>query len=452
MIMTDQHRADWLGAAGTGFVETPHIDGIARRGIRFARASCNSPVCAPSRAALASGMLPHRLGVLHNKINYPLDQPTCFQALRRSGYTVAVIGKTDLHKAEHDYGDGDLPIMYHFGFTDPHETEGKGNASRPRLERHQEDDFELAGPYQRYLRESGLLDGYLADMRARKRQPTWHAAPSQLPPEHFHDSYIGRKACDFIERVPNDRPWHLFVSFVGPHNPWDAPESYVQRYADRRYAPAASRDDADGKPEWIKRRANKQTSGMTDEAETILKRHYAAAIALIDDWVGALLERLERRGMTDDTIVVFCSDHGEMLGDHGMLLKTVMYEGALRIPLIIADPRLGGGRVSDALVELNDLHPTMLDWAGVAYDADRLDGKSLLPLLTGEKREHKPFQISLLDNCRMISDGHYKLITSYNDRDELYDLAVDPGERHNVFDAQPTIAATLLNRLKQLCK
>ena len=453
LIMTDQHRADWIGASGTGFVDTPHIDALARRGVRFARAGCSSPVCAPSRAALASGLLPHRLGVLHNKINFPPDCPTYFQALRKSGYRVGVVGKTDLHKADHDYGDGDLPLMYHFGFTDPHETEGKGNAARPRLEQYSEDSFALAGPYQQYLREHGLLDRYLADMQSRKRFPTWHTAPSCLPAEHFHDSYIGRSACELLERMPADRPWHLFVSFVGPHHPWDAPAAYVQRYADKAYPPSI-RDAMPeaGKPAWIRQRAAKQSFGLTTAAEMEVKRYYAAAIALIDDWVGAMTTILERRGLDENTVVIFCSDHGEMLGDHGLLLKTLMYEGALRIPLIIADPRRPEAGVSEALVELFDLHPTILDLAGVDYAPAKLDSRSLQPLLTGEAHEIKPFQVSLLDNCRMICDERYKLIASYNDRAELYNLSDDAEELHNRMEAEPEIAAALMKQLKAACK
>lgn len=458
LIMTDQHRADWLGCAGNAGVDTPHIDSLASRGVRFARASCNSPVCAPSRAAVASGLYPHRTGVLHNKHNYPLDCPTYYQALRRAGYRVGVVGKTDLHKADHYYGaTGDLPLLYHFGFTHPHETEGKGNAGKagdgPSDSGTEEAaGFRIAGPYQHYLRERGLLRPFLQERTRSDERRTWHAESTGIPPEHVHDSYIGGKACEFIERVPADAPWHLFVSFVGPHNPWDAPAAYADLFAERSY-PDSAESDGEGKPAWVRKRMAKQSRGLTSEQLLRTKRHYAGAIRLIDEWVGQLLERLDRRGFTDNTIVVFCSDHGEMMGDHGLFLKTVMYEGALRVPLIVADPRRPrAGHVSDALVELVDLHPTILDWAQAGGDQAALDGRSLAPLLDGDSDEHKDYQISELLNCRMIADRRYKYIESYNDEPELYDLRHDPGERRNLCGERPDVAARYLQLLKRASK
>jgi arylsulfatase A-like enzyme len=477
MIMTDQHRAEWLSCRNPGYVNTPNIDALAKRGVLFARASCNSPVCAPSRASLASGMLPHRIGALNNKRNYPLDHPTYYQALRRADYRVAIVGKTDLHKADHFYGEqGDLPIMYHFGFTDPHEVEGKGNASRPKLEGGGGDSFKLAGPYQKFLQQQGLLETYVDDMRQRKGKPSWHAQPSKLPASAFHDSYIGAQACRFIDEVPDESPWHLHVSFVGPHHPWDAPAEYADRYSGRSY-PVAPEDGLRGKPEWIRVRSLRQSNGMESADLDETKRYYAGAIELIDDWVGRMMESLARRGFADDTVVIFCSDHGEMMGDHGLFHKTLMYEGALRIPLIIADPARPGGYVSEALAELMDLHPTMLELAGVSFLADRIDAKSLVGLLDDVTRggdswngnaqngrgpdgsthgsgtqTHKPYQISILDNCKMIFDGRYKLIDNYNDVIELYDLERDPHELRNVAVEQAELTDELVSELKRLCK
>lgn len=453
LIMTDQHRADWLGCAGNPGVRTPHLDALAERGVRFSRASCNSPVCAPSRAALASGQYPHRTGVLHNKHNFPVDCPTYYQALRSAGYRVGVVGKTDLHKADHYYGEtGELPLLYHFGFTHPHETEGKGNASKPGQRPRTKGEFPLAGPYQRHLKEHGLLQAFLDDRAKRAAQPAWHAEAAALPPEHFHDSYIGGKACEFIRQVPDDAPWHLFVSFVGPHHPWDVPAAYANAYADTVYPPGIPAAPV-GKPAWIRDRMARQSEGMTDGGLQRAKQHYAGAISLIDHWVGRILEQVEERGFTDNTVVVFCSDHGEMLGDHGLFYKTVMYESALRIPLIIADPRHGRrGTVSDALAELADLHPTMLELAGVEYPRSRLDGQSLLPLMRGEEGFRKSFQISELLNSRMISDSKYKYIETYNDQPELYDLEEDPEEQRNLAGALPHVAERMLKLMKNACK
>ncbi|MCR8632160.1 sulfatase [Paenibacillus radicis (ex Xue et al. 2023)] len=458
LIMVDQFRFDWMSCSGTWFVETPHIDRIAARGIRFQQAACNSPVCGPSRCSLAAGVYPHRVGNLENFINYPLEQPTYYQALRQAGYRVAVVGKTDFHKGDHFYGmNGDLPLMYHLGFTDPHQTEGKMNAAFRRsqltnFDMDPDNDNHIAGPYQFYLREHGLLTAFVEDYRLRlAKSKVWKAWPSPLPAEHFHDSYIGRKSCEFLEQVTSEVPWHLFVSFVGPHDPWDAPAQYVDAFLDKTF-PDSIKDTLDNKPEWIKKKVKKQTEGMSEQDVNQVKRHYGAAIKLIDDWVGNMLNSLEQRGLSDNTVVIFCADHGEMMGDHGLFQKSTMDEGALRIPLIIADPRETKTGTSGALAELMDLHPTILDLAGVEYMQSRLDGKSLVPQIKFETEHHKEYQFSELNNVRMIFDGRYKFIENHNDLNELYDLQNDPHELVNIIQDCPELAKRLVISMMLLRK
>ena len=187
---------------------------------------------------------------------------------------------------------------------------------------------------------------------------------------------------------------------------------------------------------------------MTVEQAMKMRRCYAASVQVVDCWVGRLLDILERRALADNTVVIFCADHGEMLGDHGLLEKKVMYEASVRIPLMVHLPGMTTRRDSDALVQLMDLAPTCMDLAGVDYDRRCLDARSLLPLLQGE---HGPdaqphqVQISELLNSLMIFDGRYKWIRNWNDRDELYDLETDPQELHNVIEEHPEI----IQRLKQ---
>lgn len=455
--MTDQHRADALGCAGGGMAETPNVDRIAAAGTRFARAACTSPLCAPSRASLASGLYPHRLGILGNRHSFPLDRPTYYQALRREGYRVAVVGKTDLHKSDHAYGRrGNLPVMYHYGFTDPLETEGKRNAGRPRRsgaggEPAAPGSPAPAGPYQAYLQECGWLDRFAAEMARSERLPVWRTSPSPLPVEHYHDSFIGRRACEFLERADDESPWHLFVSFAGPHDPWDCPEAYAAPWRERTFPEPIPRR-GEGKPRWVRHKAETQSAGMGADDLRDVRAHYAGAISLIDAWVGRMLDLLRDRGWADRTVVVFCSDHGEMLGDHGLFLKSVMYESAVRIPLIVSVPgQPHPGSVSDALVELIDLHPTLLELAGAGDGVGRLDARSLMPLLRGEAAEGKAQQIALLDHCRMICDREYKFIENINDRNELYRIADDPHESRNLVYEEPERAAAYLNRLKLAC-
>lgn len=441
LIMADQFRADWLGCAGFP-IHTPHIDSLAAEGIRFTRASCVCPLCTPSRAALATGKYPHNCGVTVHDAVLPADETTYYQLLRKQGYRVGAVGKTDLHKAVHYYGkNGDLPFMYHMGFTDLCETEGKMNAAWPAQ---REDGPVPAGPYQHMLTERGHMERLTQDYLDRLRnRPTYYAAPSVLPEEEFHDRFVGERACRMLNELPEGEPWHLFVSFVGPHDPWDPPLSYYRRYENSTF-PKAIPDSLEDKPRWIKERAKKHTRDMTEEDLLNMQRHYAGAITLIDDWVGNILEALDRRGERDNTVIVFTADHGEMLGDHGLIQKSVMYESALRVPLIVSAPWIKDrGKTCDELAELFDLAPTFLELAGADYPKEDMDAVSLVPVLKGEGRGLKPFQHSELINTQMLFDGRYKWIRNFNDRDELYDLEQDPKELHNIIDRQPEVMKRL---------
>jgi choline-sulfatase len=403
---------------------------------------------------------------MSNSENYPLDRTTYYQLLRKNGYRVSAIGKTDLHKPDHFYGEnGDTPIMYHLGFTDICDTEGKMNAAFRRTQGHHKGlafhDYggderipasELAGPYQRYLKSKGHLTEFSRDYNARLfDKPAWYSGESVLSAEDFHDSYIGRKACDYLQTVGDESPWHLFVSFVGPHDPWDAPAEYYERFRNKTF-PAPPEDSMDGKPGWAKNKSHGCSMGMTPDDLQEVKRHYAGMITLIDDWVGRMLAVLDARGLRDDTAIIFCSDHSEMLGEHGMFTKACMYEGALRVPLIIALPGVEGGRVDEGLAENVDLFPTILDMAGVSYDKGVLDGESLLPPLKGGAKIQRTHQFSELAHTRMVYDGRYKLIESFNDANELYDLESDPHELCNVLPENRKQAQKLLAAMRQVMR
>ena len=178
------------------------------------------------------------------------------------------------------------------------------------------------------------------------------------------------------------------VSFAGPHDPWDPPEYALSKVGDTIYPPSIE-DDMQGKPDWIKKKAQNQSYGLTPEKVQNLKKHYAASVVAIDDCIGRILDVLERREMCQNTVVVFCADHGEMLGDHNLFQKSVMYEGALRIPLVINIPGYTNESRNHALVELMDLAPTFLELAGVDYNIKEMDGVSILPLIREEKKEIK---------------------------------------------------------------
>lgn len=436
-LMDDQHRFDYLGCAGADFVRTPNLDRIAERGMRFTQCTTNSPLCAPARISLATGLQPGRLGALDNNCILAPHIPTMYQRLRDHGYRVHCVGKLDLAKPDPNNGRfGDRPCTYSWGFTHPEECEGKmhaGNSAEP------------VGPYTHVLRDRGLLQGFHDDYMQRRKTGYVLGAygDSVLPTDAFEDAYIGRRAAEWIDGVPDDFPWFSFVSFVGPHDPYDPPTEYADKYRSAAMPPAI-RDDLDGKPEWVKRKK------LTDDPAVIAdtRRQYCAAIELIDDQIGLILDALERRGMLDNTYVIFASDHGDMLGDHGLYKKLVAYEPSIRVPLMVSGPGIESGTVSDALVELFDLNPTVCELAGLPPQGN-LDASSFASVLAGHQSTHRTDTISGLYNFRCIRTERYKLIENYNDRVELYDLQEDPHELHNIASAQPELVRMLTKRLDQ---
>lgn len=441
LLMADQMRFTTLDGMGDE-VPTPNIRRIMEKGMVFTKASCTSPLCTPSRASLATGRYPSRCGVPVHDAVLPPEQDTYYQALRNAGYRVGIVGKSDLHKADKYCGiHGDLPSMYEYGFTEPFETEGKMNCAW--IQREKDGSKRLMGPYQKYLDERGELEAIHADYKSYMREkPRYYAAPSVLPDEDFQDAFIGRAAVDWLAQVQGDCPWHYMVSFVGPHNPWDPPKSDYDSFSDTQFPPAIQ-DDFTGKPQWVKQRAAQQTGGMTQAQLQTVKRCYAASTKVIDRWIGQILDTLEKRGLAENTVVIFCADHGELLGDHGLLEKKAMYESSVRIPLVIHTPDMTKRQDVDVLAQLMDLAPTCLDFAGVPWDERKMDARSLLPVLQGKSGEVHKVQISELINSQMVFDGRYKWIRSWNDSSELYDLTTDPQELHNIIKETPEIAARL---------
>ena len=435
-VFDDQHRYDYLGAAGAAWIDTPNLDRIAARGMRFTQCAVNAPVCAASRMALATGLSPIRAGVLMNGFGKAAhDTPTFYQRLRDHGYWVASTGKLHLGPLGAAGPHGQPPGAYRLGFTHPHDCEGKMAAGYQR---------KANGPYSHYLQELGLLDDFIDDYQKRIEVGWGHANwDSVLPTEAFADAFIGRYATEWIADVPDVSPWFMVVNFVGPHSPFDPPREYADKYRDREMPKAIPRIE-DGKPQWILDR----DLGLSPQAITEAQRQYCAAIEAIDDQVGTMLDALEHRGMLDNTHIVFSSDHGEMLGDFGMYAKYVPCEAALRVPLLVAGPGIEPGQVSDALVELIDINATICELAGMPAQ-EHIDAQSFAPVLCGEAAEHRTETASLLDNFRCIRNRDYKFIENYNDICELYDLRQDPGELNNIADEMPAVREEMRGRLRE---
>ncbi len=448
VITTDQQRWDWLGCHGTSGVKTPHLDALAAQGVRFTHHVTNSTVCAPARIGLATGVSPIRLGTLTNFDPLPDHVPTYYQALRNAQYRVGAVGKLDLNKPDNQNGrKGNRPDTYKWGFTDPVEAEGKMHA------RGSQEGLPL-GPYGWWLHEQGLFETFRNDAVERNQDllARWSRQPgdppirstrwyddSPLPAHAFEDAWIGRRACEWLREVPDEHPWHLYVSFVGPHDPFDPPTEYADRFRSAP-VPAPVLDDGIGRP--TPTRLNEY--GNSEDEIIAARRQYTAALAVIDDAIGDLVATLADLELADNTFVVFSSDHGEMLGDHRLFQKHVPYEPAMRIPLIAAGPGISTG-VCDALTELVDLPPTLLELVGVE-PLDDIDGRSLVPVLANPALPHRDAVIVGEHHYRAIRTRTHKYVHYVDpnyDTDELFDLVTDPDETRNLIDDQAPLAAEL---------
>ncbi len=416
LLFPDQHRFDWTGANKALPLRTPHLDALAARGLTFSRAVVPSPLCAPSRACLAAGKEYGRCRVPSNKVDYPLDQATYYTLLRESGYHVAGCGKFDLHKATQDWGTDGKRLLREWGFTDGIDNAGKRDAVRSGAEVPKD-------PYMAWLHRRGLAARHAADFRSRKSYAA--TFPTPLPEEAYCDNWLARNGLELLRAVPTGTPWHLVVNFTGPHEPMDITAAMEKRW---RGVPFPQ--------------PNRGGERFPPDTHTAIRQNYAAMIENIDRWMGILLEEVRRRGEMENTLVVFSSDHGEMLGDHGRWGKSVPYQPSVGVPLVVAGPGVRHA-VSSALVSIVDLTATFLDYAGLPGPGD-MDSRSLRPLLEGRATAHREYLLSGLEPWRMVWDGRYKLVESFGDEGRLlFDMEEDPLENRNIAAAAPEVVKRL---------
>lgn len=426
LLLADQHRADALGCAGDRLVQTPNIDRLAAEGVRFENAFCTSPLCMPSRASFTTGMYAHNHGVLHNTTGNLLPYfPTFMRGLQHAGYHTGAIGK--LHYFLHD-GISDMDELAQrtraYGFDEVLEPEGK-----------QVSEFHR-GSWTRYLSEHGLEETHREDYRRRRTEwPSWYSGASPLGEEHHEDAYIGRLSVEWLERCSTERPFFFLASWVGPHLPWDAPGRYATMYDPDDFAPPVP-DDMSAAPTIVRHHVDKyQMARASPHDVAAMRASYYGLISHIDEYVGRIVATLDRRGLLDNTVVVYFSDHGEMLGEHQLIQKSVFYEEAIRVPLIVRYPARFSPGVARSLVELVDLPATLLELGGTTpYSA--CEGRSLVPLL------HDPaatpvgwrdvVHSELVGEQMVRTERHKYVYRADEPRQELFDLVEDPRELRNL--------------------
>ncbi|MFW6044242.1 MAG: sulfatase, partial [Planctomycetota bacterium] len=371
-IMTDQQRADSLSCAG-GWAETPNLDRIATEGVRFTNAVTTSPVCIPARVSLATGRYPHNTHIWDNcGHDMSPHTPTWMQAVREAGYRTSVFGKTHLHHHNGDLREREH-LIHAYGLDDVDEIGGPRASTRV-----------LSHMTERW-KKKGLWEKYVADYAERFGNDPTVVRPSPLPLEEYADVYVGREAKNYLEDYDRDKPWFCWISFGGPHEPWDTPEPYASMY-DPEDMPEPIDSDESLNSESLNGLIGEQLPENTLDPDHVaaMRANYAGNVTLIDDQVGEILDVIEERGELDNTVIVFSSDHGEMNGDHGMVYKGHFLNGALRVPLLLRTPVTAdsdsAGEICDSPTEWFDIGPTLAQLAGAELQHQQF-ARSLTPVL-----------------------------------------------------------------------
>lgn len=429
LITTDQQRYDTLGITGNAQIQTPHLDTVAQSGALFEHAYIQNPVCIPSRACLQTGRYTHQHGVCYMEPEIDITpglpewELTFMEHLQMAGYRTGATGK--------------MHMMPQKGLHYERLTGGKG-------QRWTQAEGGPLGPgplgptYASWL-EAQHPGGYDA-LYAQRNRPEYKAQMGAiehiLPLEEYVDYWIAEEALEFLS-FPGSKPFFLWCSFCGPHGPVDPPKPYTQIYPfDEMPLPKQRTDHPVTSPK------GNPTCRWQDN-ETLIRRwmsYYWGLVTLIDDQVGRLLKHLDERGLRDNTLIAFVSDHGEMAGDYNLFGKGNFYEEVIRVPLIIVPP---GGNAAltqiPGLVETTDLAATFLDYAGIDIPP-QMAAQSLRPILegTGATRdavlcEHMTGNPTKKSKC--IRTERYKYIFSgMGNPSEFYDLQEDPDELHNLYN------------------
>lgn len=417
LIVSDQHRGDALGYAGHPIVQTPYLDHVAASGSHFTNAYSACPVCVPARRTLMTGATPAHHGVTMN-YDTRLDLPTMPGELARAGYQTHLCGKLHLY-----------PIRALHGFMS---ADWADSPAQWVLGRYRND-------YQRFLAAQGHFgpdQGYAHGMSGNG----YIARPWHMEERLHFTNWVTESALGFLDRRDPTMPFFLKVSYFAPHQPCTPPAYYFDKYMQMEIPEPEVGD-------WA-RVHDAPVRGMDVNAWRIsLDRDpyrrmcagYYGSIEHIDHQIGRLF-----RHMPANTVVIYTSDHGEMLGQHQMMRKRVPYEGSAKVPFLVKLPKRAGiaqGRAVSAPVELMDIMPTVLDLAGVDCP-ETVDGRSVLPLIRGdatEWRDHIHGECaaigSLKSGMQYVTDGRRKYIY-YPGRDEeqFFDLEADPREMHNLID------------------
>lgn len=412
IILSDQQRYDTINAAGYDYMITPNLDKLASEGCVFNLAHSSNPVCMPARHDLLFGMPSGCHGYFQNGGGPVKDYgiPTIPRIFTENGYRTAAIGKMHFHPATMHHGYSEMYLM-------------------EELPNRRQDDA-----YASYLKENGQEK--VENIHGVRPYAYHEPQNSQVDGELYETNWIKNKTIEWLDNN-GDNPFMLCVGYIKPHPPWDVEKSYKGIYKDKnikmpirksRLYPNSNEYD-----EWY-------GDGDSIEEQRKIREAYYSCVTMVDDSVGKIIDHLRDIGKLDNTLIIYTSDHGEMLYDKGYYSKELPYESAVRVPMIVRYPsKFKMGSTCDALVNLIDIFPTCLDVAGLNYPSCnyKLDGESLVDFYNGKEREYIISASGNLGVRRfvMCRSKRYKYIYNYNCAfEEMYDMINDPQELNNIIE------------------
>ncbi|WP_192248874.1 choline-sulfatase [Mesorhizobium silamurunense] len=434
IVMVDQLNGTLFPNGPADFLHVPHLKALAARSARFANNYTASPLCAPGRASFMSGQLPSRTRVYDNAAEFASSIPTFAHHLRSAGYYTCLSGKMhfvgpdQLHGFEERLTTDIYPAD--FGWTPDYRKPGE------RI------DW--------WYHNLGSVTG--AGVAETTNQMEYDDEVTFLATQKLYQ--LSREQDD-----ADRRPWCLTVSLSHPHDPYVARKQYWDLYENCQAldpeTPFIPHDEQDTHSQRLYRASDYTSFEITPEQVRRSRRGYFANISYVDDKLGELLDVLKRTRMLDDTTILFCSDHGDMLGERGLWFKMSFFEGSARVPLMIAGKGVPAGLI-EAPVSNLDVTPTLCDLAGIDIAAITpwTDGQSLLPLLGGEARTAPVLMEYAAEGSYAplvaIRDGKYKFVHCELDAPQLFDLEADPLERDNLADdpANATLVAAFMDKVR----
>ena len=433
-IITDQQRYDTISALGFPHMDTPNLDRLVQEGTVFSQCYVTAASCAPARASLFSGFYPHTTGVYKNEDTW---HHSWVERLSDAGYHCVNIGKMHTYPYE-------TPVGFHERFV-------VENKDRYLAGRYFLDRWDLSLQARGLVKQQRELYRKLPDYSERLGAFYW-----ELPDETHSDFFVGDLATWWLRHKPKTEPLFMQIGFPGPHPPYDPIARYAKPYLDKDLPlPEVTEEELSRQPPTQKalRQHNTEVDhdsivwklDPTKEQLHRMRAHYAANVTMIDEKIGEILDALKEQGYLDNTVIIFTSDHGDCLGDHGHIQKWTMYDIITRMPLVVWAPgRFKGGRSIDSLCQQMDIAPVIMELAGVETP-ESWETVSLMPCLTGKTKEPireyvfseqgRDINLTTPGLVTMIRSKAWKLVRymgqSYG---ELYDMKEDPGEHNNLWD------------------